>query len=56
MKLTEKKYRCGNCGKVEYLVITRNRAYLCKKCYQEMLAKRRAIKELNQIAREIIRG
>lgn len=60
MKLTEKKYKCGHCGKLRQLVKVRGRAYLCRECYNNMLAerraKRRAIRELNQIANEIMRG
>ena len=56
VRLTEDKYECAKCGKLENLVITRGRASLCKKCYDEHLAKRKAIRELNRIADEMIRG
>lgn len=56
MKLTKDNYICGHCKELKQLVIVRGRAWLCKDCYEEYLAKRRAVRELNKIANEIIRG
>jgi len=54
MRLTEEKYRCAACGKRRRLVITRNRATLCKTCYEEHLAKRKTLRELNKIAEKML--
>jgi len=54
MRLTEEKYRCVKCGKRRRLVITRNRATMCKTCYKLQLAKRKILRELNKIADEML--
>ena len=41
-KLTSEKYECSHCSNLTYLVIVRGRAWLCKECYNKMLAERRA--------------
>ena len=59
-RLTETKYNCSHCGKLKHLVKVRGRAWLCEKCYNEMLAesraKRQVLKELNLIAAKVIFG
>lgn len=56
-KLTKQKGNCTHCGERKRLVIVRHRAWLCKKCYNGMLAERRAerrfLRELNKIAEEL---
>lgn len=59
-RLTEDKYKCIRCGERKRLVVVRGRASLCKDCYNDVLAERRAkrqvIKEINIVASEILRG
>ena len=53
-RLTQDKLKCSHCSEERQLVIRRRRAYLCETCDNEMLAERKALRELNRIAREII--
>ena len=55
-KLTTEKYICSSCREKKNLVIIRNSAYLCSKCYQAKLVKQSALRELNKIANKILRG
>jgi len=50
-RLTLDKYECAECHKIKQLVICRGRAWLCESCYENMLEKRRIIKEINKLLR-----
>lgn len=49
MKMTKEKYKCIDCGKIDFLVVRYGRACRCKECYENYLEKRRILREINSM-------
>ena len=49
MNETKETYKCMECGQKKHLIISRGVGKYCKKCYDNILVKRRVLRELNKV-------